>query len=40
MSEYRKPVSYTGSQRLFSATAAKTEKKNVSPRPSRGGIRL
>ena len=36
----RKSMSRSGSKRYFSATAAKTHWKNVSPRPMRGGIRM
>ena len=37
---YRKEISNKGSQKLFTATAMKINKKNVDPRPMRGGIRL
>ena len=36
----RKPLSRSGSRKLFTATASKTHFRNVSPRPQRGGIRL
>ncbi len=36
----RRKMSGRGSRRLFTATASKTHRKNVSPRPMRGGIRL
>lgn len=36
----RKKLSRPTSKRLFSKTASKTHKKNVSPAPMRGGIRL
>ena len=36
----RSPLTYSGSQRLFTATASKTHVLNVKPRPQRGGIRL
>lgn len=36
----RKRMSRGKSKRLFSKTASKTNRKNVSPRPMRGGIRL
>jgi len=37
---YRKEVSSKGSKKLFTATAMKVHRKNVDPRPMRGGIRL
>lgn len=37
--KYRKPVSRKGSKRLFTATAVKTSRRNVTA-PSRGGVRL
>lgn len=36
----RKKISRRGSKRLFAATGARTERKNVAPPPMRGGIRL
>ena len=36
----RKKLSSGGSKRLFSATAARTHRMNVNPRPMRGGTRL
>lgn len=36
----RTKVRYNGAKRLFTATAQKTHKLNVSDRPMRGGIRL
>jgi len=36
----RKKLSRGKSRRLFSKTAGRTHKKNVSPAPMRGGIRL
>lgn len=36
----RRPMSKKGSRRYFSATADKTRKINIAPRPMRGGIRL
>lgn len=36
----RRSMSRGGSRRLYSATAARTHRKNVDPRPMRGGIRL
>lgn len=40
MSRKRKKLSRKGSRRLFTATADKTHRLNVLPRPQRGGIRL
>ncbi len=37
---YRKKIQRKRSKRLFRKTAVRTHKKNVSPRPMRGGIRL
>ncbi len=37
---YRKKMRKSRSKRLFRATASKTHRKNISPRPMRGGIRL
>lgn len=36
----RKSLSNKGSKKMFSKHAVKTLKKNVSPPPMRGGIRL
>lgn len=36
----RKRLSKKGSRRLFTKTAGRTHRKNVSPGPMRGGIRL
>lgn len=36
----RKKLSRKGSRSLFTATASKTPRINVRPRPQRGGIRL
>lgn len=36
----RRSMSRRGSQSYFSATASKTHKANVRPRPQRGGIRM
>lgn len=36
----RRSISRKGSRRLFTATASKTHRRNVSARPQRGGIRL
>lgn len=36
----RKKLSRKGSKRLFKATADRTHKFNVNPRPLRGGTRL
>lgn len=36
----RSKLSKNKSKKLFSKTASKTHKKNVSPAPMRGGIRL
>lgn len=36
----RSKLSYKGSQRLFKATADKTHRFNINPRPMRGGTRL
>ena len=36
----RKPLTPRGSKRLFTATASKTHRLNLKPRPQRGGIRL
>lgn len=36
----RKSIPMRKSKKLFSRTAKKTNPKNVSPRPMRGGIRL
>lgn len=33
-------MSRGGSRRLFTATASRTNARNVSPHPMRGGIRL
>ena len=40
MSKYRKKVPNKKSQKLFTKGALNVNKKNVSPRPMRGGIRL
>ncbi len=39
MSKNRKPISNRASKRVFRA-GTKTDVKNISPRPMRGGIRL
>lgn len=36
----RKPLSKGKSKKMFSNTAKKTHRRNVSDRPMRGGIRL
>lgn len=36
----RKKLTRKGSKRLFAATGARTDRKNVAPPPMRGGIRL
>ena len=36
----RRKMSKRGSRRYFTATASKTHRKNVKPRPMRGGTRL
>lgn len=36
----RKRVSKKGSKRLFAATGARTNRKNVAPPPMRGGYRI
>lgn len=36
----RKKLSRNGSKKMFKNNAIKIHKKNVSPRPMRGGIRL
>lgn len=36
----RKKLSRKGSKKLFSATGARTNRKNVAPPPMRGGIRI
>jgi len=36
----RHKMSRKKSKRLFSKTASRTNKRNVGPRPMRGGIRL
>lgn len=36
----RRKLTRKGSKRLFKTTALKTHKKNVSPRPMRGGYRI
>ena len=36
----RKPLTRSGSQRLFTATASKSHFRNHQTRPQRGGIRL
>lgn len=40
MAKMRKRMSKKKSKRLFAKTGLRTHKKNVSPRPMRGGIRL
>lgn len=40
MARYRKKVSKKKSKKVFSKTAARTNKKNLNDRPMRGGIRL
>ena len=39
MHKHRKSMSRRGSGKYFTATAAKTHRDNVKPRPERGGIR-
>lgn len=36
----RRRISRGGSKRLFSSTAKRVHKKNLGPRPMRGGYRL
>lgn len=36
----RRKMSYSGSQKYFTATASKTHYKNTLTNPMRGGIRL
>ena len=36
----RRSMSSRGSKSYFTATAAKTHRVNVKPRPQRGGIRM
>ena len=36
----RKKLTKAGSKRLFKKTALKTDKRNLSTQPMRGGIRL
>lgn len=36
----RKKLSRKGSKRLFAATGARTNKRNVTPPPMRGGFRI
>lgn len=36
----RKKVSKKGSKKLFAATGARTNRKNVAPPPMRGGYRI
>lgn len=36
----RKKLTKVGSKRLFKKTALKTDKRNLTPAPMRGGIRL
>ena len=36
----RRKMSKSGSKRLFTATASKTNRRNVAAAPQRGGIRL
>lgn len=36
----RKKVSRKGSKKLFAATGARTNRKNVAPPPMRGGYRI
>lgn len=36
----RRKMSRQGSKRLFTATASRTNKRNISSAPMRGGIRL
>lgn len=40
MSKFRKRIPRKKSKRIFSRTARKVNKKNISPMPMRGGIRL
>lgn len=37
---FRKKIPMKKSRRIFSRTAKRTKKKNIAPRPMRGGIRL
>ncbi len=37
---YRRKMSKRRSRRLFKKTGSRTHRKNISPRPMRGGIRL
>lgn len=36
----RKKINQRKAKRLFTKTAMKVQKKNISPRPLRGGIRM
>ena len=36
----RKKLSRKGGKKLFAATGARTHKRNVTPPPMRGGIRI
>ena len=40
MARRRRKMSKKGSKKYFTATGSKTHRKNVRPRPQRGGIRL
>ena len=40
MARYRKKLSKRRSKRLFSKTAMRTNKRNLSPKVMRGGLRL
>jgi len=37
---YRSKMKKSKSKKLFRRTASKTNRKNIAPRPMRGGIRL
>lgn len=37
---YRRKMKRSKSKRLFRKTASSTHRRNISPRPMRGGIRL
>ena len=40
MARKRRKMSKRGSKKLFTATASRTPRINVAPRPMRGGTRL
>ena len=40
MSGERRKMSRSGSKSYFTATASRTKRVNIKPRPQRGGIRL